>query len=646
MKITTHPKIVEVMSRATEIQKALNAAGKEDYAKTIEERVSAIQSERFVIGVAGSVNRGKSTLVSGLLGQRDDAYAPINQFPATNVISIFSHSRQSSTNVFFNDGSKKEISEREIRFYCCEAHNNSNEKNVLSIEAQGPFPGLEQGVFLVDTPGAGNALSAMHSQIVLNFLPNADALIFLVTADEPLVESEKRLLQSIRGNNVGKIFFAMNKTDSVDDEELKESIEHNRSILDSVGFSDVTIYPICAKEFLESGTDRGCEQLLEAIESMITNERIALLADRLRQLLDNLSARAISDLKTEAELMSLSEEELKIKQSELAAFKRDIAQHGGVRERAFINAWEKAYATLEEQVIATRNILKKEYAAVIDELNNSRVKTLGQTVHSDVALKLQESLEGPMVQCEAAVNEAQEAYSGNTQRMILQILPSLSPASSMRSENKKTLNILASTVPSFLTAGVAAVTPGVMTGIMTGWVPVAAAASLSPSTWGPAALATVASGVGTATSMALMSFCAPIAVGAVGFAACRGYGRWKEDSEECKNTLKASICTMLDEGCIQIQQQIRNTSKQGYAYVQEFNSRCNETINGLEAQIENLLNQRDSANENDMREVGINMLEQERLQLTAKVDASGTVEAEEDHEISNALSLFSSKVGQ
>ena len=155
MQIAKKPVMEKTIRLAEEVCRTLHASGKQELSDQLSTLIEAAKAERFVIGVVGSAKRGKSTLINGLLDRADDVLAPIGKFPVTIAVSIFGHSTTPSVRVYFRDdvkGAGKEISESEIRLYACDEYNPNNEKNVRSIEAVGPFPGLEPGVYVVDTP--------------------------------------------------------------------------------------------------------------------------------------------------------------------------------------------------------------------------------------------------------------------------------------------------------------------------------------------------------------------------------------------------------------------------------------------------------------------------------------------------------------
>ena len=130
-------------------------------ADKLEKFIQNARNLRFSVGVVAQAKRGKSTLINGLLGRRDDILAPIALFPATNVVSCFANGTNETARVIFEGDDEKSlgktISFDDIRQYACEEHNPGNQKSVKAIEVVGPFPLLGENVILVDTPGADNA---------------------------------------------------------------------------------------------------------------------------------------------------------------------------------------------------------------------------------------------------------------------------------------------------------------------------------------------------------------------------------------------------------------------------------------------------------------------------------------------------------
>lgn len=83
-------------------------------------------------------------------------------------------------------------------------------------------------VQIVDTPGT-NAIIREHEQITTNFVPRADLVLFVTSADRPFTETERAFLDTIRGWGK-KIVIVVNKADIFErPEQLEEVLAFVRS---------------------------------------------------------------------------------------------------------------------------------------------------------------------------------------------------------------------------------------------------------------------------------------------------------------------------------------------------------------------------------------------------------------------------------
>ena len=70
---------------------------------------------------------------------------------------------------------------------------------------------LLQQVRIVDTPGT-NVILARQQRLTEEYVPKADMVLFIMSADRPLTESEVQFLTYIKGWKK-KVVFVLNKTD-------------------------------------------------------------------------------------------------------------------------------------------------------------------------------------------------------------------------------------------------------------------------------------------------------------------------------------------------------------------------------------------------------------------------------------------------
>jgi hypothetical protein len=147
-----------------------------------------------------------------------------------------------------------------------------------------PHPFLEQGMSILDTPGL-NSLGN-EPELTINMLPNAQAAIFVLSADTGVTRSDmdiwRRHLKSFRRNNQRGLIVALNKIDTLWDDlknehEIKNSI--TRQCKDTAKTLSLDIKRIFAVSALKGliARIRNDQQLLNqsnlmAMESVLSNE--------------------------------------------------------------------------------------------------------------------------------------------------------------------------------------------------------------------------------------------------------------------------------------------------------------------------------------------------------------------------------------
>ena len=229
-----------------QVRDVLQSRGDKTAADEIGHAINGFLGDRFVLAVLGKAKRGKSTLLNALLGRKDDLVAPIDKLPASSAISRLRWAEAERATVAFRDGRREVIAFDRIREYVTEEHNRENFKGVDVLEIEGPFPGLDHDLELVDTPGAAS-IHEHHDAILHAFIPQADAVIFLVTARMPLDQDELELLQKVKTADIGKVFFAINRVDQSNETDIQEAVSHNTQLLAQIGIRVERMHCISAK---------------------------------------------------------------------------------------------------------------------------------------------------------------------------------------------------------------------------------------------------------------------------------------------------------------------------------------------------------------------------------------------------------------
>ncbi|KAK4357375.1 hypothetical protein RND71_022985 [Anisodus tanguticus] len=179
--------------------------------------------EPFLLVIVGEFNSGKSTFINALLGKK---YLKDGVVPTTNEITFLRYS---------------DVDESQR----CERHPDGQYVCYL------PASVLKE-MIIVDTPGT-NVILQRQQRLTEEFVPRADLLLFVMSADRPLTESEVSFLRYTQQWSK-KVVFVLNKSDIYQNKgELEEAIafikENTRKLLNT---ESVTLYPVSARLALES----------------------------------------------------------------------------------------------------------------------------------------------------------------------------------------------------------------------------------------------------------------------------------------------------------------------------------------------------------------------------------------------------------
>jgi GTP-binding protein EngB required for normal cell division len=223
----------------------------------LQELHDRLAEERFHLAVLGQFKRGKSTLLNALLGE---ALLPTSVVPLTAIPTfLFPGSTLQARIVYRNGHGPETFNPRQpgelttvLARFVTEEGNPHNQRNVAHVEVFHPAPLLRQGVVLIDTPGIGSTFRH-NTEATLNFLPQCDAALFLVSADPPLTEVEVEFLQEVRAK-VARLFFILNKVDYLNAAEQQAALSFLKTVLqEQVGLDNPEpIFCISARQGLEA----------------------------------------------------------------------------------------------------------------------------------------------------------------------------------------------------------------------------------------------------------------------------------------------------------------------------------------------------------------------------------------------------------
>ena len=283
----------------------------------------------FNLVVAGEFKRGKSTVINALVGAN---LLPTGVVPLTSVVTLLRYGETPGTTVVFETGATRAVQLDTLADYVTERGNPKNAKGVREVAVTFPAQWLNGGIRLVDTPGIGSA-HRHNTEVTYQYLPQADAVIFVASVEQPVSSIELDFLADIR-RYAGKVFCLLNKTDYLNEAELAESVAFATQALREALGAPVPVFPVSARLALRGRTENDPELFARsrfaefdaAVRHFLLEEGGEVWRNSVRSNLLRLFAEG--RLSVELELRALSTP-LKLLESNLQAFatkKRETLQ--------------------------------------------------------------------------------------------------------------------------------------------------------------------------------------------------------------------------------------------------------------------------------------------------------------------------------
>jgi GTPase SAR1 family protein len=292
----------QVEACLADIRQAAHDLGAPEVTTVIDAALGSMQEEKFRLVVVGEFSHGKSTLINALLGDR---VLPSSVQPTTAILSVISGNDVPKFKLLYRDNRKpSEISQEEFIALVAppDPDRNSLEqvteyesqvaelKKIAQADIGFPSPLLISGVELVDTPGT-NDLDPVREQITYEFIPQADAVVIVLSAKRILAQSEVDFIRDrILKADIQRLFFAINFADFLKtDVDRSKVVEYARSQLRPI-VGEPRLFLVCAKDALHHRrgiqtsslrkplpfTETGFRELEEALSNFLNGDRGAV----------------------------------------------------------------------------------------------------------------------------------------------------------------------------------------------------------------------------------------------------------------------------------------------------------------------------------------------------------------------------------
>ena len=218
--LTTQPRLTDFIAPAQKIIRALDAP--------------------LSIAIVGEFNAGKSTLINALIGEE---IVPMGVLPTTAHTGIIQYGPRQAARVIWR-GEEEAV---EVSFEQAKRLMKDNASEIDHLEYWYPHPEL-RAVHFWDTPGF-NALEDRHEEVATRALEQAEAILWVLDANQVLSQSEFERIQDIPGGSE-RLLVVINKIDRLGPpEERAEAIQELMAyVQEHAGEYIAGCYPVTALE--------------------------------------------------------------------------------------------------------------------------------------------------------------------------------------------------------------------------------------------------------------------------------------------------------------------------------------------------------------------------------------------------------------
>jgi small GTP-binding protein len=284
VQLLTHPQqtlLNDERALLTDLRVALAKFGATEEDQRALENSIAQLDDFFLLVIVGEFNAGKSAFINALLGQ---SILKEGVTPTTTRVNVLRH----------GDAEGRLV--------------ESEHLHILTAPVA-----LLENLSIVDTPGT-NAIIREHELITNQFVPRADLVLFVTSADRPFSESERAFLEQIRDWGK-KVVVVLNKVDLLQtDADLNEILNFIRDNARTLLGITPDIFPVSARlamqakqgqpglwtasrfealeSYIQQNLDEGSRLRLKFLNPVGVGERLvtryrALITDRLKLLAED-----------------------------------------------------------------------------------------------------------------------------------------------------------------------------------------------------------------------------------------------------------------------------------------------------------------------------------------------------------------------
>jgi predicted GTPase len=371
----------QLVARLLVIESAIG----ESRRKTIARARGRLERDTFVLAVVGEFSSGKSYLLNALLGKPGLLAVDIN--PSTATITELESGREDEATAIYEDGRTQRIPldvlNRFIAVGSADAGALHEAPTRVVVKTDSPF--LERGFVVADTPGLAS-IDPAHRRATLQFLPTADAVLYLIDTQQPFTEGDASFLGIVRAH-IDSIFIVQTKIDlwrqpQSDGRPAWEHACDRIASLAAVHAPETYVYALSAREYADGTLEHDGAKIdasrfpafLAALDASLVRRTGRARLVRTRDRVAAAIADSVSQIGSDLAMLALDARTLERRRAEAVPALLRLDEAGREQREALLKAGIAARSALHARGGDLADDLQRALGQAFDTADVNRLR--------------------------------------------------------------------------------------------------------------------------------------------------------------------------------------------------------------------------------------------------------------------------------
>mgnify|MGYP001167494876 CR=1 FL=1 len=363
-----------------------------------------LQGDTFVLAVVGEFSSGKSFLLNALLGKfRYEQTSSGTQLagllatdinPSTATITELNYGRETLATAVYEDGRTERIPlDRLNRFIAVGNGDVGTIHDATNGEADAPSrvvvatdsPFLERGFVLADTPGLAS-INPAHRRATLQFLPTADAVLYLIDSQQPFTEGDAAFLGIVR-QHIDSIFIVQTKIDlwqqpQSDGRPAWEHAYERIANMAAIHAPGTYVYALSAREYVDgvlTGDPGAVEAsrfptFLAALDASLIRRTGRARLRRVASQIDGAVTDTLEDIGRDLDMLALDATSLSEQRAMLVPALRNVDERARTERERILRGGMQERKRIDERGLDLAQELERALSQGFDSADIARLR--------------------------------------------------------------------------------------------------------------------------------------------------------------------------------------------------------------------------------------------------------------------------------